>query len=52
MPLRLGDYADGGDWFFIAVCRACSRETILEPSRYLGPAGAGESAPRYAPERP
>ena len=42
MPLRLGDYADGGDWFFIAVCRACSREAILEPADILARAGTGK----------
>lgn len=28
MPLRLGDYADEGDWYFIAVCGACGRGAI------------------------
>ena len=31
MSLQLGDYAEG-DWFFIAVCGACGREAILEPT--------------------
>ena len=39
MPLRLGDYADGGDWYFIAACGACGREAILEPVDILARAG-------------
>ena len=39
MPLRLGDYADGSDWFFIAVCGACGREAILAPSDILARPG-------------
>ena len=42
MPLRLGDYADEGDWYFIAVCRACGREAILEPVDILARAGTGK----------
>ena len=42
VPLRLGDYADGGDWFFIAVCGACSREAILEPVDILAQPGTGK----------
>ena len=38
MPLQLGDYAEG-DWFFIAVCGACGREAILEPTEILARAG-------------
>ena len=34
MPLRLGDYAEGG-WFFIARCGACGHEAILEPAGIL-----------------
>ena len=34
MSLQLGDYAEG-DWFFIAVCGACGREAILEPTEIL-----------------
>lgn len=37
MPLRLGDYADGG-WFFIARCGACGHEAILEPVDILAQA--------------
>ena len=42
MPLWLGDYADEGDWFFIAVCGACGREAILEPVDILARAGTGK----------
>ena len=42
MPLRLGDYADVGDWYFIAVCGACGREAILEPVDILARAGTGK----------
>jgi len=41
MPLRLGDYADGG-WFFIARCGACGREAILEPADILARPEAGK----------
>ncbi len=34
MALRLGDYAEGG-WYFIAGCKACGRETALEPAELL-----------------
>ena len=34
MSLQLGDYAEG-DWFFIAVCGACGREALLEPTEIL-----------------
>ena len=34
MALRLDDYA-GGDWYFIAVCGDCGRETALEPAELL-----------------
>ena len=36
MALCLGDYAEG-DWYFIVVCKACGRETALEPAELLGP---------------
>ena len=39
MALCLGDYA-GGDWYFIVVCGACGRETILEPVELLARPGA------------
>ena len=42
MPLRLGDYADVGDWYFIAACKACGREAILEPLDILTRAGTGK----------
>ena len=38
MALCLGDYA-GGDWYFIAVCEACGRETALEPAEILARPG-------------
>lgn len=41
MPLRLGDYAEGG-WFFIARCGACGHEAILEPVDILARAAAAE----------
>lgn len=41
MPLRLGDYVDGG-WFFIARCGACGREAILEPADTLARTEAGK----------
>ena len=42
MPLRLGDYDDVGNWYFIAVCGACSREVILKPVGILARAGTGK----------
>ena len=38
MALCLGDYA-GGDWYFIAVCGVCGRETALEPAELLARPG-------------
>ena len=32
--MQLGDYADG-DWFFVAECTACGRQSWLEPSEVL-----------------
>ena len=32
--MRLGDYADG-NWFFIAECEACGRQSRLEPGGVL-----------------
>ena len=42
MPLRLGDYADVGDWYFIAACKACGREAILEPVDILARTETGK----------
>ena len=42
MPLRLGDYADEGNWFFIAACGACGRKAILEAVDILARAGTGK----------
>ena len=44
MALLLGDYA-GGDWYFIAVCKNCGRETILEPAELLARPGTGKVHP-------
>ena len=41
MALRLDDYA-GGDWYFIAICEACGRETALEPAELLARPGTGK----------
>lgn len=41
MALCLGDYA-GGDWYFIVACKACGRETILEPAELLARPGTGK----------
>ena len=41
MALRLDDYA-GGDWYFIALCEACGRETALEPAELLARPGTGK----------
>ncbi len=41
MALLLGDYA-GGDWYFIASCGACGRETALEPAELLARPGTGK----------
>ena len=38
MALCLGDYAEG-DWYFIAVCKNCGRETTLEPAEILARPG-------------
>ena len=38
MALCLGDYAEG-DWYFIVVCKACGRETALEPAELLARPG-------------
>lgn len=38
MVLCLGDYAEG-DWYFIAVCKTCGRETALEPAELLARLG-------------
>ena len=38
MALCLGDYAEG-DWYFIAVCKNCGRETALEPAEILARPG-------------
>ena len=32
--MQLGDYADGG-WFFIVECKACGRQSRLEPNDIL-----------------
>ena len=42
MPLRLGDYADEGDWYFIARCGTCSRKAILEPADILAQTETGK----------
>ena len=32
--MQLGDYADGG-WLFIVECKACGRQSRLEPNDIL-----------------